>query len=287
MIINNIYSNHIKESNNIKFPEAINNNSKELDKIKLELIIESFFIQSYSSLTKFSFDILKKFYYSFLCFNEFSDKNNNKLENEKENNIKRDKENKYLLPEIKDKEYSLILDLDETLIYAQRNFNYKIRKSNSINKKRIILRPGLYDFLHDMKSLFEIILFSSGTPDYVDPIIKTIEKKEKYFDHILYRHHITLDENGNNVKNLDLIGRDLKKVIIIDDIPRYFHLQKENGISIKPFFGNILSDAKTLKILSNVLKKIRNDVEETKDIRISLVKYNHLLYPEVINNIEE
>ena len=157
---------------------------------------------------------------------------------------------------------------------------------NNINKKRIILRPCLSEFLHEMKPLFELILFSSGTPDYVDPIIKIIEKNEKYFDHILYRHHITLDDDGNNVKNLDLIGRDLKKIIIIDDIPRYFHLQKRNGINIKPFCGNILSDTKTLKTLNNVLKKIRTDVEETGDIRISLEKYKNLLYPNVINEIE-
>ena len=137
-----------------------------------------------------------------------------------------------------------------------------------------------------MKLIFELIIFSSGTPEYVDPIIKIIEKNEKYFDYILYRHHITLDEDGNNVKNLDLIGRDLKKVIIIDDIPRYFHLQKRNGINIKPFCGNILSDTKTLKTLNNVLKKIRADCDETDDIRISLEKYRHLLYPNVINEIE-
>ena len=192
------------------------------------------------------------------------------------------------MPEIKDKAFSLILDLDETIIYAQRSFNYKFRKSeNNINKKRIILRPCLQEFLHDMKPLFELIIFSSGTPDYVDPIIKIIEKNEKFFDHVLYRHHISLDDEGNNVKNLDLIGRDLKKIIIIDDIPRYFHLQKRNGINIKPFCGNILSDTKTLKTLNNVLKVIRADAEETEDIRISLEKYKHLLYPNVINNIEE
>ena len=191
------------------------------------------------------------------------------------------------MPEIKDKKYSLILDLDETLVFAQRNYNFKLRKDeNNINKKRIILRPSLQEFLHDMKPLFELIIFSSATQDYVDPIIKIIEKKEKFFDHILYREHITLDEDGNNVKDLDLIGRDLKNVIIIDDIPRYYHLQKENGINIKPFYGNISSDTKTLKTLNRVLKKIRIDVEESKDIRISLEKYKNLLFPNVVNKFE-
>ena len=287
MIINNIYIDIINEDT-IKFPDSINIDPTELDKNKIENIIESFFIQSYKSLTNFNFDIFKKFYYSFLRSNEIENKNKDII-GEKINNIenKEKKEIKYLLPEIKNKKYSLVLDLDETLIYAQRSFNYKVRKNeNNINKKRIILRPCLSEFLHEMKPLFELILFSSGTPDYVDPIIKIIEKNEKYFEHILYRHHITLDDDGHNVKNLDLIGRDLKNIIIIDDIPRYFHLQKRNGINIKPFCGNILSDTKTLKTLNNVLKKIRVDVEETGDIRISLEKYKNLLYPNVINEIE-
>ena len=306
MIIDNIFTEY-NENNYIKLSEYININPNEIDKNKLEIIITSFFIESYKSLLNVNFDIFHKFYYSFLCFNNNEEKNNNLnfnileemsnsnsiindniyKEEKDQKEIKKEKEKKYLLPEIKDKKYSLILDLDETLIYAQRNFNYKLRKNeNNINKKRIYLRPCLHEFLHDMKSLFELIVFSSGTPDYVDPIIKIIEKKEKYFDYILYRHHITLDEDGNNVKNLDLIGRDLKNVIIIDDIPRYYHLQKANGINIKPFCGNVLSDTKTLKTLNSVLKKIRIDAEESKDIRISLEKYKYLLFPNVINKFE-
>ena len=38
----------------------------------------------------------------------------------------------------------------------------------------------MLDFLHKMKKLYELILFSSGTSEYVSPIIKNIEKNEKY-----------------------------------------------------------------------------------------------------------
>ena len=137
-----------------------------------------------------------------------------------------------------------------------------------------------------MKSLYELILFSSNTPDYVDPIVQLIQKRQKFFDHILYRHHITLDDEGNNVKNLELIGRDLNKVIIIDDIARYFKLQKENGINIKPFYGNAKKDGMTLQILGNVLKKIRKDADSSGDIRLSLEKYREDLYPNVVDKTE-
>ncbi len=182
--------------------------------------------------------------------------------------------------------YTLILDLDETLIYSQRNISYKLKKKENINKKRIILRPGLREFLKEMKKIFELIIFSSGTVDYVNPIVEIIENDEKFFDFVLYRNHITLDEDGNNVKNLELIGRNIKKIIIIDDIPRYFKLQKDNGINIKPFLGNISSDKNTLKTLAYILKKIRIDAEETNDIRVSLKKFKPMLYPDVISSLE-
>ena len=296
MIIDNIYVKNIEENNKyIQFPDCLNFiNPNSLNKEKIQIVISNFFIQAYKSLSEYNFDILKKFFYSFLYFKQTS-KLYNDIMIEQNSKIIKNKndvsETHYLLPKIKNNKYTLVLDLDETLVYCHTNSNYKIKSSNNIlndkiniPKASINLRPGLHEFLHNMKLLFELVIFSSGTPDYVDPIIKIIEKDEKYFDYILYRQHITTDENGDTIKNLNLIGRDLKNVIIVDDIPKYFKLQKENGICIRPFYGNILSDRKTLSTLKNVLTKIRFDADETKDIRISLEKYRHLLYPIVTNS---
>ena len=292
MLIENIYMKFITGKNNyIKFPDCINFiNPNSLNKNKFEVFIANFFVQAFKSISEYNFDLFKKLFYSFLYFKQsLKTKAENIIQSPRieDKNIILDKNTHYLLPKIKNHKYSLVLDLDETLVYTQRDYFYKI-KNNKINipKKTIILRPGLHEFLHDMKLLFELIIFSSGTPDYVDPIVKMIEKEEKFFDYILYRQHISTDENGDAIKNLSLIGRDLKNVIIIDDISRYFKLQKENGIWIKPFCGNVLSDRNTLKTLNNILQKIRFDADETKDIRISLEKYRHLLYP-IVNNSNE
>ena len=297
MIIDNIYIKYLKEKNKyIQFFDNLNFiNPNSLNKDKLDILIANFFVQSYKSTFEYNYDLLKKFFYSFLYFKQCSNKNNNSNKNEfspkeiKIKNIILDKNNHYLLPKIKNNKYTLVLDLDETLVYNQSNLLYNLNNNiynNNVYSHRnsIILRPGLFEFLHEMKLLYELVIFSSGTPDYVDPIVKIIEKDEKFFDYILYRQHITTDENGDNIKDLNLIGRDLKKVIIIDDISKYFKLHKRNGICIKPFCGNILSDRKTLKSLKRILQQIRFDADKTKDIRISLEKYKHLLYPIVCNN---
>ena len=150
----------------------------------------------------------------------------------------------------------------------------------------MIERPGLHEFLHDMKILYELIIFSSRSQDYVSPIIQKIENDEKFFDYVLYKQHMFTDENGDIVKNLNSIGRNLNSTIIIDDDSKNFKMQKENGICIRPFYGNNISDDKTLNILNKVLQRIRFDADETKDIRISLRKFKHLLYPIVISDKE-
>ena len=122
-----------------------------------------------------------------------------------------------------------------------------------------------------MKKIYELILFSYETQEYVDPILDLIEKKEKYFEYRLYKEHTKF--NGKDyIKDLSKLGRDLRRIIIIDNIPQSFKLQKNNGICIKPFYGDVVSDRNTLKILSIILEKIRFDADESKDIRDSLKK---------------
>ena len=302
IIICNIYNKNkeIKLSTDMIFPEYVynilNSNNKiesnEINESQCEKIISIFFREVIKYFNELNIDFFQKFFDNILCFNNEKNNDNKDLSN---NNIEynyidynKTQNKKYYLPAIKDdKEFSLILDLEDTLIHSKRDFNFR-KKLNlcNINKKIIILRPFLFEFLEEMQTIFELILFSSNTPEYVNPIVNKIQKDKKYFDFVLYRHHITLDDEGNNVKNLEFLGRDLKKVIIIDDIPRYFKLQKENGINIKPFYGNENKDGNTLKILGEILKRIRKDADESKDIRISLNKFRESLYPHVIEKLE-
>ena len=147
------------------------------------------------------------------------------------------------------------------------------------------MRPGLLEFLHTMKEIYELVLFSLGTSDYVNSIVKIIEKKEQFFDYILYRHHATYNDNYY-IKDLSLLGRDLKKIIIVDDLPKSFKLHKKNGICIKPFYGDIIAERNTLKILGNILYKIRFDAEESGDIRKSLKMHKNLIFKYITTNFE-
>lgn len=162
------------------------------------------------------------------------------------------------------KKFSLVLDLDETLISLDRNKDDK-------NKKGILkLRPGLLKFLTKIKKNYEIIVFTSGTKEYADQIIDVIENDEKYFDFRLYRDH-TLFNNNEFIKDISRIGRPLDKIIIVDNLPQNFRLQKENGIEIKSFFGDDNND-KALGCLGKILKRIAN---RFNDVRNGILEYKN------------
>ena len=169
------------------------------------------------------------------------------------------------------KEYTLILDLDETLI----NFKF-IDISKRIGK--IQLRPGLINFLEIIKEFYEIIIFTSGIKEYADIILNTIEKKgnNKYFDGRLYREH-NVQIGQKYYKDLSKIGRDLSRTIIVDNYNHTFKFQKENGILINSFYGENLQD-KALIELQKILIKIYN---EKTDVRKSIVKFREEIFRKI------
>lgn len=209
-------------------------------------------------------------------FGDLSIKKNNKENNEtkiinnkliKKKFVKRKKETKIENPFIKSplmKKYSLILSLDKTL-------SYKNNKTNDI-----ILRNGLFSFLSTIKPFFELILFSIDSQDVSYPIINMIENDKKYFDYKFYKDHCVLYKN-NLIKDLTLIGRDLSKIIIVDNNETCFELNKENGIKISSFYGD--NNDNKLFELKNILKEIY--FKNYNDVRLALKEFHN----DIINKV--
>ena len=73
-------------------------------------------------------------------------------------------------------------------------------------------------------------------PDYANWVIDNLDKNRQ-ISYRLFRQHAT--RNGNTfIKDLSRIGRDLSKIIIIDNIAENFQLQPQNGIFIKSWFDD-------------------------------------------------
>ena len=135
--------------------------------------------------------------------------------------------------------YSLILDLDETIVHY---IKYK-------NSEYVQVRPYLEDFIKELSKYYEIIIFTASYQNYADLAINgiDIDKKIKYR---LYRQH-TMKIGNTIIKDLSKLGRDLKKIIIIDNCSENYSLQPKNGINIIDFTGNKNDD---------ILKYLKNDL---------------------------
>ena len=172
------------------------------------------------------------------------------------------------------KKFTLVLDLDETLV------SFKICPEK--NKGLLRLRPGLIEFLEEMKKNYELIIFTSATSEYADPLLSAIEKNKKYFDYKLYRQH-TIIYNNEIVKDISKIGRPLDKVIIVDNLVQNFRLQKENGIMIKAFWGEDNYDTALIE-LKDILNKIAH---EFSDVRVGLQKYKDDILCKVSSSVSK
>ena len=192
------------------------------------------------------------------------------------------KENEYFqtepAPYIKTKnrkKYSLILDLDETLVHFKIN--------NEDDSEGVLqIRPGVIPFLELVGKYYELIVFTAATQDYGDLLIDAIEENNLYFEHRFYRQHTVIIGN-DFVKDLNRIGRPIDKMIIVDNMPQNFRLQKENGINIKAFWGEDAND-NALEELGKILINIAKD---GGDVRIGLEKYRDEIVKKVTSNISK
>ena len=144
------------------------------------------------------------------------------------------------------------------------------------------MRPGLFNFLHKVKTKYELVVFTAGTKEYAQPIIDIIEKKEKFFVKRLYREH-TIYRDNIYIKDLTKLGRDLSKIIIVDNMPQNFCLQKENGILINNYFGQDNGD-KTLYFLAEILLKIAQ--RPGRDVRNEIKKYKEEIFTKITTNLD-
>jgi CTD small phosphatase-like protein 2 len=161
------------------------------------------------------------------------------------------------LPKIDSKyKYTLVLDLDETIIHC-------------LDQQEIVplIRPGTKEFLSELSKYYEIVIFTASIKDYADTILNLIDKDKKWIRHRLYRKHTTVLKN-TYLKDLSKLGRDLNKVIIIDNAYDNFKLQSDNGI----FINTWIDDKKDTALfdLIPILREIV--VKKVKDVRKALRK---------------
>ncbi len=162
------------------------------------------------------------------------------------------------------------LDLDETLVhYFETN-----------GKGKYNIRPSCHKFLKEMSEIYEVVVFTAAMQDYADWVMNEIDPN-KYISHRMYRQHAS-PHGMVFVKDLSRIGRDLSKVIIVDNVAENFQLQPDNGIFIKSWFEDKKDTA--LSELAPLLKEIVE--KKWDDVREALRKFRDQMMDQISRGIK-
>jgi Dullard-like phosphatase family protein len=164
-------------------------------------------------------------------------------------------------PSNPNKIFTLVVDLDETLVH------YVEEESRAY----VQVRPYADFFLNEMGKYFEIVIFTAAAEDYADIVLNELDKNN-IIDYKLYRKH-TEQINGVFIKDLSKLGRDINKIVIIDNNKDNFSLQPENGLHICSFLGD--QDDDELYLLTEDLMKIVKG--NKKDIRPAVKEIDSIM----------
>lgn len=182
----------------------------------------------------------------------------------------------------------LVIDLVDTLVRIKKeSFNDSVVEDvmNELetnyslivgeSELQIQLRPGLSNFLKKIKLYYHIIVFTSSSRKYAEPILNFIDPNNTIFNLRLYQSDCSRINTGNEViflKDLRLfegIENFIGKVVCVDDDLMSFAYNMENGVPIVPFSQNCncySGDDEELWYLGKFLEELSEDEDVRKEI---------------------
>jgi len=159
----------------------------------------------------------------------------------------------------------LVLDLDETLVHSSfravqgADFVIPVQIEDVVHFVYVAKRPGVDEFLTEMAKHYEIVVYTASLNKYADPLLDLLDPN-RVIRTRLFRESCVFYE-GNYVKDLSLLDRDLSQSIIIDNSPSSYLFHPENAIDCSSFIDDIYD--RELQQIANFLV----GVKDVKDVR--------------------
>ena len=97
-------------------------------------------------------------------------------------------------------------------------------------------RPGVDEFLIEMAKHYEVVVYTASLNKYADPLLDLLDP-QRVIRSRLFRESCVYYE-GNYVKDLSLLDRDLSQAIIVDNSPSSYIFHPENAIDCSSFIDD-------------------------------------------------
>jgi len=136
----------------------------------------------------------------------------------------------------------LVIDLDETLVHSNfkpvpgADFVVPVDIDGIVHKVYVLKRPGCDEFLRRVGACYEIVIFTASLGKYANPVLDLLDV-HRVVHYRLFRE-ACVNYDGNFVKDLSRLGRELKNVIIIDNSSTSYMLQPRNAVPIRSWFDD-------------------------------------------------
>ncbi|KIM71865.1 hypothetical protein PILCRDRAFT_748373 [Piloderma croceum F 1598] len=126
------------------------------------------------------------------------------------------------------KPYTLLLSIDDLLVTSTWDREHGWRTAK---------RPGVDYFIAYLSQFYEVVIFTSQYFYTATPIVEKLDPYGMFIQHRLFRES-TRSVNGQIVKDLSYLNRDLSKVVIVDTHPEHIGLHPDNAVIPPKWDGN-------------------------------------------------
>lgn len=182
----------------------------------------------------------------------------------------------------------IILDLDETLIYADKK-PLQVDCSFMVEGYYVYRRPYLTEFLQFCADTFRVAIWTASNELYAKAVVSEIFSDDNSLEFVWSRKRCTIKPDPveqeyiyiKNLKKIKAKGYDLNQVIFIDDDFQKLSRNYGNLVLIKKFEG--CQDDRELYFLKEYLKELNKH----DDIRnIDKRGWRRKYHSDKVNNIQ-
>ncbi|KAH9833590.1 NIF-domain-containing protein [Rhodofomes roseus] len=131
-------------------------------------------------------------------------------------------------PSIPQKPYTLLVSIDDLLVTSTWDRQHGWRTAK---------RPGVDYFIAYLSQFYEVVVFTTQYNYTATPILDKLDPYQFFITYRLYRDACR-SVNGQPVKDLSYLNRDLSKVVVLDTHPEHVTPQPENAIIMPKWTGD-------------------------------------------------